>query len=103
MEKYGGVEVQLHPVITSALNGGECPTARFTLAKETQYSLNTRLRAPQNRSGRFRADKNVWLQSGLEPQIDMYSSGRKIYQINLMSYVFCVKNKTTSDKAVQFV
>jgi hypothetical protein len=46
MKAYGGVEVQSHSFLISALAGGEwsaSPPGRFTPGKETRYPLYRRL------------------------------------------------------------
>ena len=56
-----GVEVWLHSIVTSAVDGGEWFTSRFvrfTPGKEPRYSLNRRLGGPKSRSGRFEEGKN---------------------------------------------
>jgi len=50
MKTYGGVEIQLHAFLTSALDEGECSVSRpspFT----PRYPLDRRLCGPQSRSG----------------------------------------------------
>jgi hypothetical protein len=67
MKGVGGVEVQLHSFLTSALDGGEWSASRpyrFTPEKEYRYPLNRRLGGPQSRSGRFGEEKKticLWL------------------------------------------
>jgi hypothetical protein len=54
MKKYGGVDVQIHVFLTSALVGGEWSDSRpgrFTPGKSPRYPLDRRLGGPQNRSG----------------------------------------------------
>jgi hypothetical protein len=63
MKKYGGVEVQLHAFLTSALYGGEWSDSRagrFTTHKKgCQYSLGRGLDGPQSRSGSSNKGKVV--------------------------------------------
>jgi hypothetical protein len=54
MKTYGGVIVQIHVFLTSALVGREwsssCP-GRLTTEEKPQYQLERRLGGPQNQSG----------------------------------------------------
>jgi len=55
------VEVQLHLVLTSALDGREWSASRSghsTSGKETSVPIGRRLNAPQSRSGRGGEEKN---------------------------------------------
>ena len=52
----GGVAVQLHTLLTAAVDGGEWSAScsgRFTTGKEPRYSMNRGLRGTQSRPGRF--------------------------------------------------
>jgi hypothetical protein len=54
MKKREGVEIYLHYLLISALDGGKKAAsrpARFTLRKEPWYTLDRRLGRPQSRSG----------------------------------------------------
>jgi hypothetical protein len=56
MKTYGGVDVQIHIFLTSALVGGEWSASlrcRFTPGKEPPYQFYRRLGGPQSRSGRY--------------------------------------------------
>jgi hypothetical protein len=59
MKAYGGVDVQIHIFLTSALAGGEwlasCP-GRFTPG----YPLDRKLGEPQSRSGRREEEKILY-------------------------------------------
>jgi hypothetical protein len=51
MKAYGGVEVQSHIFLISALNGGEFSASHlshFTSDERLQYPLDRRLGGPQN-------------------------------------------------------
>jgi hypothetical protein len=55
MKTYVGVEVQLHTLLTSALDEGEWSAlrpCRFTREESPQYPLHRRLAGPQSQSGR---------------------------------------------------
>jgi hypothetical protein len=63
MKMYGGVEVQFHTFLTSALDEGEwsasCP-GHFTLEKSPMYQLDRRMCRPQSQcecSGREKIPK----------------------------------------------
>jgi hypothetical protein len=61
VKAHGGIEVQLHSFLTSALDGGEWSTSRlgrFTPGKECQYPSSRRLGGSQGRSGQFTEEKN---------------------------------------------
>jgi hypothetical protein len=54
MKAYGGVDVQIHIFLTSALVEGEWSASRpgrFTPEKSPRYPLYRRLGGPQSRSG----------------------------------------------------
>jgi hypothetical protein len=65
MNTYGGVKVQLHAFLTSALDGGE----RFTSTQSPWYPLDRRLGGPQSRSGCDGKETNPCLfrKSNLQP------------------------------------
>jgi hypothetical protein len=55
MERYRGVEIQLHEFLTSTLkrrNGQFHSPAAFTPWKKPHYPVDRRLSGPQSRSGR---------------------------------------------------
>ena len=62
MKAYGVEEIYFHLVLTLTLDGVEWVRSRldgFTPGKKTRYPLNTRLCGPQNRSRRFKEDRNL--------------------------------------------
>jgi hypothetical protein len=70
---YWEVEVQLHLILTSALDGGEWSASRprqlYLQGKSLWYTLDRRLDGPQSRSGRGGEEKNFQPLPGLEPPI----------------------------------
>ena len=60
---YGGAEVQLHSLVTSALVTGDRSTSRsgrFILREwMVRYTWNARMGEPQSRSGRSGGEKSV--------------------------------------------
>jgi hypothetical protein len=64
MKTYGGVDVQTHNFLTSALIEGEWSASRhgrFTaLGKSLRYLLDRRLGGPQRQCGRRGEEKNSW-------------------------------------------
>jgi len=66
------VEVQLHSVITSALDGDEWSVSHhgcFTPVKRPWYSLKRRLGKPQSQSGHFIEEIHTLLLLGFKPRI----------------------------------
>ena len=66
-----GVEVQLHPFLTLALDRDQwlnSSPGHFTRGNERRYLFNRRLSGPQRRSGRFGEDKNLLPLQGFEPR-----------------------------------
>jgi len=64
-----GVEVQIHSLFTSALDGGKWSASRsgrFTPGAQSQYPMNMRLGGPQGRAGRFGENKNLLQSAGFE-------------------------------------
>jgi hypothetical protein len=61
METYGGVEVQLHAFLTSAIDGGGQRHALAALppGKRPRYPLEKRLGGPQSLPGRYGEQKNL--------------------------------------------
>jgi hypothetical protein len=61
MKTYGGVKVELHILLTTALVGGQWSASRngrFTPWETApRYPLDRRLGGPQNRSGRHGEEK----------------------------------------------
>jgi hypothetical protein len=57
MKVYGGVDIQFHVILTSALDGGVWSTSRPYLF--TQYPLDRLLGWPQIQYGRRRENKNL--------------------------------------------
>jgi hypothetical protein len=74
---YRGSRVQLHSVLTLALDGGEwltsCPGC-FTPRMEPQYPPNTTLGGPQSRSGRFGEEENLLLLPTFKRQATQYTA-----------------------------
>jgi hypothetical protein len=70
MKECRGVEVQLHPFLTSALGGGvwltSCP-GYITPSKEPSYSLHRTLGGPRGHFGPFCRRENVLPLPGFEP------------------------------------
>jgi hypothetical protein len=63
MKTYGGVDVQIHVFITSALVGGEWSASRpgrLTPCKDPRYPLDRRLDGPQIRSGWYEEVKILY-------------------------------------------
>jgi hypothetical protein len=62
MKAYGGLDVEIHIFLTSALAGAELSASRpgrFTLGERAPwYPLDRRLSGPQSRSGR-RGDEKI--------------------------------------------
>jgi hypothetical protein len=56
MKTYGGLDVEIHIFLTSALFGGEWSAS--TAGKSPRYAFDRRLGGPQNRSGRYGEVKN---------------------------------------------
>ena len=57
MKAYGGAELELHPFLTSTLDGGGWATVRP--GKGPPVPIDGKLVGPQRRSGRFGEDKNL--------------------------------------------
>jgi hypothetical protein len=72
MKTYGGVEVQLHAFLTSALDGGEWLASRpgryIPVVTDPVYPLGRRLGGPQRRSGRSGEEKHFLLLLRIESQ-----------------------------------
>jgi hypothetical protein len=58
MKTYGGVEVQLHALITWALDGDLPVPAALLPGKDPRYPLHRRLDGPQSPYGRGGEEKN---------------------------------------------
>jgi hypothetical protein len=76
MKTYGGVEVQLHVFLTTALDVGEWSALRpghlYPHGKRSRYPLDRRLLGPQSRSGH--GDEKILLPSqGIEPRRPAHS------------------------------
>jgi hypothetical protein len=56
MKAYGGVDIEIHILLTSAIVGGEGSASPLY----PQYALNKRLVGPQSRSGRLGEDKILY-------------------------------------------
>ena len=84
-----GVELYLHPFLTSALYRGQWSTSRprrFIPVKEPQYSLNTVMGSPHRRSGRFGREINVLPSPGFESRINQlvaYISAPRYYWLQV--------------------
>jgi hypothetical protein len=62
MKAYGGMDLQIHIFLTSALAGGEwsvsfTPRSLYPRGKSPRYPLDRRLDGPQYWSGRRREEK----------------------------------------------
>ena len=69
MRQIGGVEVRLHSLLGSALDGDEWKTSRpdrFTAEKKSQCPPNRRLDGHQSRSGLFQKEVNFLSRLGIE-------------------------------------
>jgi hypothetical protein len=56
MKMYGGVDVQIHVFLTSALDGGEQSASRsshFTPGKEPPVPMDRRMGEPHSHSGQY--------------------------------------------------
>jgi len=64
------VKVQLHELLTSALDGRKwSPRPIYSQVKSPRYPLDRRLGGPKNRSGRGGEEKNSQSLPGFEPPI----------------------------------
>jgi hypothetical protein len=59
MNAYGGVDVQIHIFLTSALAGGEWTVSRSGRVKSPRYPLDWRMGGPQSWSGRRGEEKCI--------------------------------------------
>jgi len=69
MKACRGSRGQLHPLLTSSLDGGEWTTLCtrcLNPGKEPRYPLNRKLGGPQSWSGRFEEETNPFRLEGIE-------------------------------------
>ena len=108
VDMVGGVEVQLHSFLTSALDGGESLTSRSSrcaLANEPRYPLNRRFGGPRSRCRLFAKEKNILPLPGFEAEIVQpiaFSSVKEALSSASRSERDCKEKKISGKKSNPF-